>query len=122
MRLSNARLCLDCDEVHDEARCPMCASESFAFIKRWVTTPDRSARPQSPKDAKEAAPSETLDTYRSLLGVNEEVPTTMGRLLRGGAMGLAVFGVAGWMLQRSLGKKDTDASKPPATPPATPAT
>ena len=100
----------------------MCASESFAFIKRWVTTPDRGTRPQLPKEAKEAAPSETLDTYRSLLGVNEEPPTTMGRLLRGGAMGLALFGVAGWMLQRNFGRKNTDVPKPPGTPPATPAT
>ena len=44
MKQSKAHLCLDCDEVYDEAQCPVCASESFAFIKRWVTTPEKRAR------------------------------------------------------------------------------
>ena len=29
MQLRTARLCLDCEEVHDEAQCPVCASETF---------------------------------------------------------------------------------------------
>ena len=40
MRLMNARLCLDCEEVHDEQHCPICSSESFAFLTRWVTPSD----------------------------------------------------------------------------------
>ena len=37
MRLMNARLCLDCEEVHEEQHCPTCSSESFAFLSRGVT-------------------------------------------------------------------------------------
>ena len=40
MRLMNARLCLDCEEVHDEQHCPICGSESFAFLTRWVSPSD----------------------------------------------------------------------------------
>ena len=36
MRLDDARLCLDCEEIHDESECPSCGSEAFAFLKRWV--------------------------------------------------------------------------------------
>jgi len=49
MQLRNARLCLDCDEIHQESRCPICASESFAFIKRWVPASERRARPRTPE-------------------------------------------------------------------------
>lgn len=34
--LQNARLCLDCDTVFEEARCPACSSESFFPLSRWV--------------------------------------------------------------------------------------
>jgi hypothetical protein len=36
MRLAVARLCLNCEEVHEGDRCPVCGSETFAFLKRWV--------------------------------------------------------------------------------------
>jgi hypothetical protein len=36
MPLENARLCLDCDTVFDEARCPSCDSISFFPLSRWV--------------------------------------------------------------------------------------
>jgi hypothetical protein len=34
--LQNARLCLDCDTVFDEQRCPSCSSESYFPLSRWV--------------------------------------------------------------------------------------
>ena len=34
--LQNARLCLDCDTVFDEPRCPRCSSESYFQLSRWV--------------------------------------------------------------------------------------
>jgi hypothetical protein len=79
MQLRNARLCLDCEEIHDSAHCPACASESFAFITRWVPTPSsepapagpaavRTERPERPPQSLEPATRETLDTYRQLLG------------------------------------------------------
>jgi hypothetical protein len=36
MPLENARLCLDCDTVFDEPRCPSCDSVSFFPLSRWV--------------------------------------------------------------------------------------
>ena len=44
MRLELARLCLNCEEVHDSQACPVCTSESFAYIKRWI--PALEPRPQ----------------------------------------------------------------------------
>lgn len=101
MKLSNARLCLDCDEIHEDDHCPVCVSESFAFIKRWVTTPERAVPPA----AVAKPPSETVATYRALLGTTsaDGQPATTSRLLRGGALGLAVLGAAGWILHRSKG-------------------
>src|SRR5687768_7504032 len=105
MKLSNARLCLDCDEVYDEAHCPVCASESFAFIKRWVTAPER--RPtQAP--VLNHARAETVATYRALLAPNHG-PSRTTRLVRGGLVGLVVIGAAGWILQRSVREKDEGA-------------
>jgi|SRR6187402_3464143 hypothetical protein len=43
MKLQRARLCLDCEELHEEQQCPVCASEVFAFVTRWV--PARENRP-----------------------------------------------------------------------------
>ncbi len=39
-----ARLCLDCEEVHDAQQCPVCASETFTFMTRWVPAPERRER------------------------------------------------------------------------------
>lgn len=107
MKLTNARLCLDCDEVHEDNQCPMCASESFAFIKRWVTTPEKRAR-----TAPAPPPSETVATYRALLAVppTDGQPLTTKSLLRGGALGLAVLGAAGWILHRKSSEKGAEKS------------
>jgi len=101
MKLLNARLCLDCDEVYDEAQCPVCASESFAFIKRWVTAPEKRARAPVLNHSR----AETVATYRALLAADSQ-PARTTRLLRGGLLGLAVIGAAGWMLQRSMREKE----------------
>jgi hypothetical protein len=97
MQLRNARLCLDCEEVHDSQQCPLCASETFVFITRWVPAPERRQRARSP----EPPPSpETLETYRELL--NAERDGSPGwRMVKRGALGLALFGVAGWMWRRN---------------------
>jgi hypothetical protein len=108
MQLRNARLCLDCDEIHEEAHCPICASESFAFIKRWVPASERRAR-QRPPDA-ETANRETIDTYKELLSANEARRLSAWELVRGGAVSLAVLGAAGWLLRRNA------AASPPSSP------
>jgi hypothetical protein len=116
MRLSEARLCLDCDEVHSDAHCPVCASESFAFIKRWVATPER--RPKAASAPTDTSSAETVATYRALLAANGDSRVTTGRLLRGGAVGLAILGAAGWFLQRNLREKNGAAAPPPSAPSA----
>ena len=55
MQLRVARLCLDCEELHDAQQCPVCASQSFAYLTRWVPAPERrmlsrpAVRPNRPK-------------------------------------------------------------------------
>ena len=110
MQLRNARLCLDCEEVHDAAHCPVCASESFAFITRWVPSPSGEASaagvPPAPAarvprerplqaPAMEPVSQETLDTYRQLLN-GTPAPNSNWRFVKRGALGLAIFGLAGW--------------------------
>lgn len=34
--LQNARLCMDCDTVFEEPRCPSCGGESYHPLSRWV--------------------------------------------------------------------------------------
>ena len=36
MQLNVARVCLDCEEVHESQRCPVCASETFGYLTKWV--------------------------------------------------------------------------------------
>ena len=108
MQLRNARLCLDCEEVHDAPHCPACASETFAFISRWIPTPERRARPR----AAEPPSAETLDTYKNML--EPEPGFARWSLAKRGALGLALFGVAGWMWRRSSNRPD-DRDDPPRT-------
>jgi len=99
MQLRNARLCLDCDEVHDEGQCPICASESFAFIKRWVPASERRSRQRPPDEA--TTNSETIATYKELLSPHEQSRLSAWQLVRGGAVSLAVLGAAGWLMRRN---------------------
>jgi len=94
MQLRIARLCLDCEEVHDGQQCPICASETFIFLTRWVPTPERPSRPRQP----ESTPSEAATVYREML---HPTPHSPWRAVGRGAVGLALFGVAGWWLRRS---------------------
>jgi hypothetical protein len=99
MQLRSARLCLDCDEVHDAQQCPQCASESFAFITRWVPVPDRPDRPQPRAQAMEPPSPEALGAYREML--QPEPQGGKWRTIRRGAMGLALFGIAGWIWRQN---------------------
>lgn len=42
MKLRDARLCVDCDEVYEATRlysvCPACASKAFTLVSRFVPT------------------------------------------------------------------------------------
>ena len=118
MQLRNARLCLDCEEAHDASHCPACASESFAFITRWVPSPSAEASPAPTPAAAvrterheradptlEPATRETLDTYRQLL--NGRSPQSHWRLVKRGAVGLALFGIAGWAWKQQAQRPGT---------------
>ena len=96
MQLRTARLCLDCEEVHDEMRCPSCASETFTYITRWIPAPERRGRLR-------ATTSPEAEVYRSL--VDKDVPDSPGkRRLKQGVVGLTALGLAGWFLR---GKKES---------------
>jgi predicted nucleic acid-binding Zn ribbon protein len=96
MRLSVARLCLDCEEVHAEGQCPVCGSESFGFLTRWVR-PEVRATPESVSNVRRAVPppdrQEAVQTYRELLDP-ERRRNRGGQLLTRGALGLAILGLA----------------------------
>jgi hypothetical protein len=76
VQLTNARLCLNCEDVHDAQTCPVCASETFAYLSRWV--PD--SRPH---------------TRRVVLP--RIAPVVVQRVaIGGGAFGLVAFGLYQW--------------------------
>jgi hypothetical protein len=113
MRLVNARLCLDCEEVHGDQHCPVCGSESFAFLTRWVTPSDTAtaeaaprAKPPDPVDRREQ-----VDAYRQILN---PTPPRRGRMVAGGAVGLALLGLARVWLRgspRSIPQERPDAAR-----------
>jgi hypothetical protein len=96
MRLMNARLCLDCEELHDQQHCPVCGSESFAFLTRWVTPSDAAAAESTPRSTRPTDPvdrREQVDVYKRLLNPPPPTPRR-GRIVAGGALGLALIGLA----------------------------
>jgi hypothetical protein len=48
MQLTTARLCLNCEEIHDAQTCPLCASETFVYLSRWVPHSRPESRPGIP--------------------------------------------------------------------------
>lgn len=48
MHLQEARLCLDCEELHTSDTCPRCASDAFAFLTRWIPANERRVRTRRP--------------------------------------------------------------------------
>ena len=76
MQLPSARLCLNCEEVHDAQTCPMCASETFVYLTRWVPHSQPEFRP----------------VVRPIVA-----PTVLQRVvLGGGAISLIGFGLYRW--------------------------
>jgi hypothetical protein len=86
MQLRMARLCLDCEEVHDEYRCPVCASDHFTYLTRWVPAPERRQRPRAA-----VAPSPDLEVYRRLVAPEP----SQGRFFTRALVGLGAAGVLG---------------------------
>jgi len=112
MQLRTARLCLDCEEVHDAQQCPVCASETFTYITRWVPAPERRGRSRPVTSPK-------ADAYRYLAS-GEEAPSTGSRLLKQGVLGLTAVGLFGWWWQagklRQSTPRTSDTDAPPKNP------
>jgi hypothetical protein len=104
MQLRTARLCLDCEEVHDEQRCPSCASETFTFITRWVPAPERRNRTR-PTTSPEA------ELYKNLLNPDAN-PSMARRLLKPGMVGLTALGIAGLFLGRKAVSRGNEPKRP----------
>jgi hypothetical protein len=106
MQLRVARLCIDCEEVHDGDRCPVCASETFTYLSRWIPSDERRRRPRT--EASQGTAEGEVEAYRRFTAA--EAPQPRGRhLLQKGVVGLAALGVAGWL----WGRKDADGGKKP---------
>jgi len=97
MQLHVARLCLDCQEVHAETRCPVCASESFAALSRWIPAQERRMRTRSSNE-------EVAETYRRLLGATgatAEAADHGPNWSKRAALVVATLGVGGWLWRRA---------------------
>jgi hypothetical protein len=110
MQLHAARLCFNCEEVHDEPVCPACGSDSFAYLSRWIPTSERPAR------VRERPSREAADTYRQLLEAPHE-KSGKTRWMKRGIVGLAAIGMAGWAWRRgAAGGGETNTSTAAAAP------
>lgn len=91
MQLRIARVCLDCEEVHDGQTCPVCASESFAFISRWISIPERRHR-------RRPVVSPDVDTYTQLM--HPRARSVRTKIVRG-TMSVIAVTVAAWLWRSS---------------------
>src|SRR4051812_44592654 len=107
MQLRNARLCLNCEEIHAAAHCPVCTSESFAYVSRWIP-PDE--RRQEPRAAQATAPAPAPVTpARSARPAPQ--PGAM-RWVKRGATGMAVLAASRILWQLSKPVEWADANIP----------
>jgi hypothetical protein len=117
MQLRSARLCLDCEEVHDANVCPVCASETFAYVTRWIPAPERRVRPR-PEAAQDVDDDETVRTGPVKAPDPDDTvrvppprraapaPAPSRHLLRKGVVGLTAIGLAGWLFQKRASRGD----------------
>src|SRR5262245_14937902 len=117
MRLDDARLCLDCEEIHDEQECPACGSEASAFLKRWIKTTGngrgerRSRAPiPGPEPLRQPPDDEQLDAWRRIVE-GRPAPAGKGKLVMRGLVGLAAMGLAGWAWSKTSGAKGAEGAR-----------
>lgn len=114
MRLDDSRLCLDCEEIHEQQECPACGSEAFAFLTRWIqsTSSDR-PKPRAAKperaNPRVAPMSEHIAAWRQLAdGTTVEPSGRAGKLVTRSLLGLAAMGLAGWAWSKTALNKDEE--------------
>jgi hypothetical protein len=93
MQLSVARLCLDCEEIHDADRCPVCTSEAFGFMTRWVKIDGAPAHVSPPEQS--ARRASRVDSYHRILNPAPPRSRTARWLRKGGLMVAAGY-LARW--------------------------
>jgi hypothetical protein len=110
MKLDAARLCLDCEEIHESQICPVCSSEAFAYLTRWVQpaverdgAEGRAERTHDPSPrAGYPRTPEQVEAYRQLI---EGKPRRRAGLVTGSVLGLAAVSLAGWAIRASARRK-----------------
>lgn len=111
MRLDDARLCLDCEEIHEEQECPACGSEVFAFLTRWIqsTAPAKpKGRPvMGPATAQDSQSAEQLAAWREITHGPTATQGKGKKLVGRGLLGLAAMGLASWAWAKTA-PKDPD--------------
>src|SRR3989442_16027560 len=105
MKLHVARLCLDCQDIHDQQTCPVCSSESFAYISRCIPAPERRTHPR-PLPSREAAAA-----YHQLLDANRQTSGTR-RWVKRRELGLAAISIArsAWRRKAATGEATSPAT------------
>jgi hypothetical protein len=78
MQLRTARLCLDCEELHQSQHCPHCASEAFVYLSQWIAVEERRSQRRPP--AKTTAEGSTAAQWMKRGAVGLAV-VTAARLL-----------------------------------------
>jgi hypothetical protein len=97
MQLRVARLCLDCEEVHDAQQCPVCASETFAYLTRWVASPERRTSPRAAgEDEPEPLPAVAAAAAAQALPARK---TNHRAMIGYSVLGLGVVGLSRWLLR-----------------------
>ena len=79
MQLRTARLCLDCEEVHENQECPICLSEAGVYLTRWIPPEERRTR-----------------RFPSAIKVTP-VARDSARWVKRGVFGLAVLAASRWL-------------------------
>lgn len=93
VQLRTARLCLDCEEIHEAQMCPVCASESFAYLIRWIPADERRARNRARTQPRPDGPAEQSGRTAGLVGR--------------GALGLALVAGARWLWRLRADMEDS---------------
>ena len=95
MQLRNARLCLNCEEIHAATHCPVCTSDSFAYVSRWIPPEERRGEPRRPSISAGSIPASAP--------AKPTAPPHM-RWVKRGAAGVAVLAASRllWQLSRPV--------------------